>query len=460
MRRWLAWNLWFRLQEFAKGHPTLAILQEMEAADRLGETGLRELQRNKLRGLLEYSYLNVPYFGRVMREAGIKPSDIGGPEDLVRLPLLRKADVRQHRMELRSGRAGKLRQFTTGGSTGEPLIFDLGVRREAARVACRLRVGRWWGVSIGDPEIALWGSPVELSRQDRLRAWRDRLMATRLLPAFEMTEARISEYLDVVERGGWRQMFGYPSAIYLLCLSARKQGRDLRRVGVKTVFVTGEVLYSYQRELISDTLNCPVADGYGGRDSGFLSHECPQGGIHVLADAAVVEIVDAEGRPVPPGEPGEIVATDLYSHEFPFIRYATGDIGVASARRCKCGRALPLLERIEGRSNDLVVAPDGRMINALALVYPLREVEGIEQYRICQKDVDRFQVQIVANGAYRKDGEERIRTGWSKLLRAPVQVNFEYLPAIPAERMGKFRHVVSEVPSGYRSGQPGKPAEA
>jgi phenylacetate-CoA ligase len=169
-----------------------------------------------------------------------------------------------------------------------------------------------------------------------------------------------------------------------------------------------------------------------------------------MADAVIVEIVDTEGRPVPPGEPGEIVVTDLFSEEAPFIRYATGDIGVASNRTCPCGRPLPLLAHIEGRSNDLVVAPDGRLINSLALVYPLREVEGIEQYRICQKEIDWFHVQLTCVADRRALAEERIRSGWQQLLRAPIRVTFEYLPRIPAEARGKFRHVVSEVPATSR----------
>jgi phenylacetate-CoA ligase len=311
-------------------------------------------------------------------------------------------------------------------------------------------VARWWGVSLGDPEIAVWGSPVELTRQDWIRGLRDRLMATRLLSAFEMNDDRMSDYLDILERDGCRQLFGYPSAIYLLCLAARRERRNLGSLGIKAVFVTGEVLWPHQREVIAETLNAPVADGYGGRDSGFISHECPRGGMHIMADAVIVEIVDSEGRPVPPGEPGEIVATDLFSEEAPFIRYATGDIGVATNRMCPCGRPLPLLERIEGRSNDLVVAPDGRLINALALVYPLREVEGIEQYRICQKEPDWFHVQLTCGDHVRAAAEDRIRTGWQQLLRAPVRITFEYLPRIPAEARGKFRHIVSEVPAGSR----------
>ena len=151
--------------------------------------------------------------------------------------------------------------------------------------------------------------------------------------------------------------------------------------------------------------------------------------------------------------------TDLYSHEAPFIRYATGDLAAWSARSCTCGRALPLLERIEGRSNDCVVTPDGRVINSLALIYAVREVEGIEQFRISQKAPDRFHVQVVRGAGFPADAEERIRRDWTRLLRAPAQVSFEYVLRMPAERSGKFRHVVSEVPAESEAAAAGRAAK-
>jgi phenylacetate-CoA ligase len=358
---------------------------------------------------------------------------------------MRKADVRQNRDSLRSDIAGKLSSYTTGGSTGEPLIFDLAKRRIASRVACRMRTSRWWGVMVGDPEVAIWGSPVELNRQDTIRKMRDFFLATRLLSAFEMNAATMSRYLDVLERGNCRQLFGYPSALYLLCMRAHKEGRDLRSSGIKVAFVTGEVLFPYQREMIAKTINCPVANGYGGRDSALIAHECQQGRMHVLADAVVLELLDAQGCPVTMGEPGEIVITDLYSHEAPFIRYATGDIAVMSSRPCSCGRPLPVLEAVEGRSNDSILAPDGRIINSLALIYPVREIEGIERFRVCQKRLDSFHVQVVRNENYPDDAEQRIRRNWTRLLRSPLNVTFEYLPDLSLERSGKFRHVISEL---------------
>jgi phenylacetate-CoA ligase len=286
---------------------------------------------------------------------------------------------------------------------------------------------------------------VELTRQDWLRAVRDRFLATQLLSAFEMSEAVMDRYLDVMLKRKCRHIFGYPSSVYLLCLHARKQGRDLRGLGAKVVFTTGEVLWPYQREVITQTLHCPVADGYGGRDSGFISHECPQGGMHILSDAIIVEVVDAEGRPLPPGESGEIVATDLYSHEVPFIRYATGDRGALSVEHCRCGRALPLLEKLDGRSMDFFRAADGRTIPGGSVFYAFYGIDGIDQFRVIQKAVGRFHIQIVAGKNFRTEHEPRIRTGLERRMRSPLEVTFEYLPSFPMERTGKFRCIVSEV---------------
>jgi phenylacetate-CoA ligase len=445
MRRWLVRNVLFPLQERAKGHPTMRILKEMLAVEQLTRSEVEELRVGRLRDFIRYTHSHVPYIYERMQQAGVQPADINGSADLVRLPITTKSDIRMNRERLRSRVAGRLIRFSTGGSTGAPLMFDLSRERIAAAMACRQRVMQWWNLSVGDPEFTLWGSPIEVTRQDRFRNLRDRLLRTKLFSAFDMCPAVMSQYLDLLEKGGYRTIFAYPSSIYLLCLHARRNKRNLRRIGIKTVFVTGEVLFPHQRELISETLNCPVADGYGGRESGFIAHECPQGGMHIMADATIVETVDPDGRAVAEGEPGEIVVTDLYSREAPFLRYATGDIGVLSSRWCSCGRPLPLLEKIEGRTTDFVIAPDGTILHALSVIYILREIEGIEQFRVRQNAISRFHVQIVRNPRYQVESESRIRDGLRRRLRAPVEVDIEYLANLPADASGKFRQVISEL---------------
>jgi phenylacetate-CoA ligase len=339
----------------------------------------------------------------------------------------------------------KLTRFNTGGSSGEPLIFYLGKRRISADVAAKIRATRWWGVDIGDPEVVIWGSPVELTKQDHVRELRDRIFRTKLLSAFDMTEETMLSYLDFIRQFRPLHIFGYPSSIALLCDFARKRNIHLDDLGVKVVICTAERLYDHQRELIAEVFGARVANSYGARDAGFIANECPEGRLHIADENILVEIVDQAGHPLPPGEMGEIVVTELESHEFPFIRYRTGDMGVLSDERCPCGRGLTVLKSVEGRSTDFIVTPAGKVLHGLALIYKVRDTEGVESFKIVQEEYDRIRLILVVNDRFTPVGEEAIRTDWLKRLGDEVNVSFEYTERIAAEKSGKFRYVESKV---------------
>jgi phenylacetate-CoA ligase len=167
--------------------------------------------------------------------------------------------------------------------------------------------------------------------------------------------------------------------------------------------------------------------------------------MHLTAEDIVVELIDREGRPVPPGQPGEIVVTHLATSDFPFIRYRTGDIAVLSERRCDCRRGLPMLEKIHGRTTDFVVAADGTVMHGLALIYVLRETPGIESFKIVQESLDQTRVLLVPGAGYGEPARRRIEEGFKQRLGTDVKVVLEEVPRIEAERSGKFRYVVSEV---------------
>src|SRR6185295_9227709 len=115
----------------------------------------------------------------------------------------------------------------------EPLIFFLGKERVSHDVAAKWRATRWWGVDIGDPEIVVWGSPIELGAQDRLRGLRDALMCTELLPAFEMSEARLDDFVARIRRRRPKMLFGYPSALAHVARHAEARGITFDDLGVK-----------------------------------------------------------------------------------------------------------------------------------------------------------------------------------------------------------------------------------
>jgi phenylacetate-CoA ligase len=181
-----------------------------------------------------------------------------------------------------------------------------------------------------------------------------------------------------------------------------------------------------------------------------VAHECPAGSMHITADRIILEIVDDLGRPQPAGSAGEIVVTHLDTSEMPFIRYRTGDVGVLAGHDCSCGRKLPVLARVDGRKSDFIVAPDGRTMHGLSLIYIIREIPGVESFRITQKRLTYFVVEIVRNSQYDPASERRIPEGFARRLRAPVAVDIRYTESIPPLANGKTRHVVSEIspPSG------------
>lgn len=428
-------NLLFPFHESLKGHSTIKMLKELERSQWLKREEIIGIQKERLAAFIKSVKEDVPYYKSLLNGKGAF-------EDI---PFQTKKEIRGNTERLRSARAGRLQRSNTGGSTGEPLIFYLGKRRISADIAAKVRATRWWGVDIGDREVVIWGSPVELTKQDRIRQVRDSLFRTRLLSAFDMNDETMGRYAEYIRKFRPRHVFGYPSSIYLLCRYARKKGVRLDDLGVKVVFCTAERLYDHQRDFISETFSAPVANGYGGRDAGFIAHECPEGRMHLTDENIIVEIADPAGNILKPGESGEIVVTQLESGDFPFLRYRTGDIGVVSDESCPCGRNLGVLKSVEGRSTDFIVAPDGRIMHGLALIYVVRDTEGVEGFKILQEERDSIKIFLSVNQAFTEKSEERIRIDFTKRLGGDVKLEFVYKDRVQPEKSGKFRYVESKV---------------
>ena len=433
----------FPLHERFKRHDTVALRRNMEDVQWWSAERLAELQLQRLRDLLQEVGQNVPYYKSLFAQLRFDPTCLLSTADLQKLPFLTKAVIRENTPLMKNDEAQKISRFTTGGSTGEPLHFFIGKKRISHDVAAKWRATRWWGVDIGDPEIVVWGSPIELDKQDRFKRWRDSWLRTRLLSAFEMSEVKLDEFISTLRQVKPDMLFGYPSALTHLAQHARNRGQKLSDLGIKVVFVTAERLYDGQRNTLGEVFGCPVANGYGGRDAGFIAHECPEGGMHLTADDIVVEIVDEAGQVQPPGVSGEIVVTHLFTHDFPFIRYRTGDIGVLSAETCSCGRGLPLLQEISGRSTDFVIAADGTVLHGLSLIYILREIPGVISFKVVQETRALIRVQLVTRADFSTQAISQIISGFKQRLGSAVVVEVSLVDQIPSEKSGKFRYIIS-----------------
>lgn len=443
---WLARGV-FRAQETAMRRPTFTLLAELERTQWLSRDAMAAWQTRRLNGLLQAAFAHSPWHAARIRAAGLEEAVVAGAAtlaDLSGLPTMDKCDARDNAEQLVWRDApGGVFPYTTGGSSGEPLIFHFGRARQAADAAGRLRARRWWGVDPGAREVYLWGAPVELNKTDRIKALRDRLVNQLLLNAFAMSPACMDAYLDAIARWNPKAIYGYASSLALLAAHADARGVKLRLPALRVVSATGEPLFPHQRELIGRVFGVPVSVEYGARDAGLMALESPDGVLLQMSETHVIEVLDDAGNPA---DEGEAVITSLVSEAQPFIRYRTGDVVRRSGRADPGGRGLDVLGAVVGRQTDFIVAADGRIMHALALIYVLRAIPGVGQFKLIQHAIDRLEVQVVPDAGWNEAASDAVVRGLRARLGADLEVDLRMVNAIAPEASGKHRYVVSHVP--------------
>ena len=445
----LSGRIVYPLHERLMQRPTFAYLRSLERSQWLSPIDIERLQMRKLGELLQMAIGHSPWHAERIRAAGLDgPRALTEPtiDNLRRLPTMTKQDARANvdRIRWRDVPGGSFR-YNTGGSSGQPLSFYYGRRRQASDAAGRMRARRWWGVDVGDREVYLWGAPVELSKTDRTKTIRDRLLNQLVLNAFEMSPARMDEYLVAIQTFRPRCVYGYASSVALLAARAREQKVKLDLPDLRVVCTTGEPLYPHQRTLIAQVFGVPVANEFGSRDIGFTAHETPQQQMLLMSESVLLEVLDAQGEPVAAGELGEAVMTGLCSDAQPFIRYRTGDMVRMSPDGCRDGRGLHVLSEVVGRTTDFVIRSDGAIMHALSVIYVLRAVDGIAEFKFIQHALRDVEVLIVGGPLWSDAARSQVVAGLAARLGTDVRVTVRLVDAIPAESSGKHRYVVSHV---------------
>jgi phenylacetate-CoA ligase len=435
MHPWLVNRVIFPLHERLKGKATHAMLQELETTQWLDPRALRELQFRQMLRHLRFAYREVPYYTRLLNEHELQPWRIASFEDFARIPFMTRELIRRHGEDLRPRTPMRgVQPLSTGGSTGSPVTVYVDPQRAAFSDATRLRAHRWFDADIGAREIVVWGSPIELTRQDRIRALRDRLVNSRLLSAFDLGEVAMASYGAAIRRYRPQKLYGYASAIHLLASYLGRQGWTAGPGWPRAIFTTAEPLYDFQRATITSVFGCPISVEYGCRDGGTVANECPAGGLHIAAEGMIVEVIDSE-----------IVLTNLHTFAMPIIRYRTGDVGALEPAPCSCGRGLPRLRGVEGRQTDFLVTPRGKILHALAVIYVLRELPSVAEFQVIQERADALTVRIVPRGAFGPAEQSAVRSRLRRLFDSDIDVVFEVMDAIPRLASGKHRYVISAI---------------
>lgn len=425
---------------------TLAYLAEYERSQWLAPEALEALQWRKLQALLRHCWEQVPYYRRAWRDAGVQAiEDLRGPEDFACLPLLHKQDVREHfeALKARSLR-DRLLYKTTGGSTGEPLT--IGYTRESyeRRMAAMFRGYGWGGAPHGTRALYLWGVPGKTARQ-RLH---DAAFNRRMLDVFPMSDRNMARYADQIDAYRPRVIVAYVSSIVRLSRWLLEQGRRVH--APQSVLCAAEPLQEYQRELIGRAFGCPVFNTYGCREVMLVASECGYGTLHVNADHLRVELGRSHSGLAPAG-PGfaprtrqEVIVTDLHNYGMPLVRYVNGDLATPRAGRCPCGRGLPMLAHVDGRSMDALRSPDGHYVGEY-LEHLVFATPGIRRFQAVQSRLDEIEVRIVRGETFDPASAGQIQARMRETYGAALQLRFVYQDDIPLTPTGKLRVAVSRL---------------
>ncbi len=447
MNSWLTRHFLYPLHERLRGRSTYRFLKAFRRTEALDEVGVKNLQEASLQALVNHAAVHVPWWRSYLKDHDIDPKRVCQVADLSLLPTMDKTSIRENLEDLVADNwRERVFKLETGGSSGEPLIFYTDKDRESSQLAAKARAREWWGIYFGDRQMDLWGSPIELSSNDRMRILKDRLLNFQLLSAFELSDQKMATFRLALEEQGTQFIYGYASVLARYAAFLKGRNEDLHQLKMKGAISTAELLVPEDKTLIEEVFGCSVINEYGCRDGGYIAQSCPEGNMHVAADCVVVEILGDDGQPVEAGEVGEITITNLHSFGMPLIRYRLGDRAALSSDSCPCGRGLPLMSELKGRSTDTLYTPDGNRIHGLGAMYILRVLPEVSHFQVIQEAIDRISVLVV----FKKDADievlkSTIIKGFDQLMGADVKTTVEVVDEIPVLPSGKMRAIWNKI---------------
>ncbi len=439
-------NIIYPIYRGFRGDRILTILEDLERNQWLPAEELEELQWVRLKEFLKQITVHVPYYRDIFEESGLGADDIQNPSDFQKLPFLTKDRIRSEGRRLMT--KDPLRRghpSSTGGSTGEPLNFYCDQSAGPVRRANTMRAYRWSGIDIGDRQAFFWGFSFDTSLKKRVKETvKNYFNNIMYLTTFDMSDVTMNEYNSRLGRFKPGLIVGYPSALTVFSEYCRRGNGAAAKP--RAVVTSGERLFAHQRRIIEDAFSCPVFDRYGSREFANISNECEEHrGLHVFNDLFYVEIIHESGRPAQSGEVGEIVVTDFSNMYMPFLRYRTGDLAIPTARKCPCGRGFPLIDRIEGRTFDAIVTPEGKSIGGFFWTWLSRAVPGIYRFQIEQRDRGGVIFRIVPGPEWKDEFKVELEGKIKDNCGEAFRVKFDIVGEIPLSPSGKSKFILSNI---------------
>lgn len=428
----------------------IGLFRSMESSQWWTAEQLRLYQFQRLSAFLAHAHRTVPYYRRLLDNAGVEPLSLT-PESWRRIPIVTRLEVQALGESLRSEGVPKWHgtgpPTTSSGSTGVPLRVAKSALAHMVRHASIARFHAWHERDVGANLIAVRKS------LDGSAAYPNGTISHQWPEAWILGTTGGSAVLDIVTpmelQLEWLQrqdpvyLGTYPTN--LLRLAQISLERGIRLPSLRQAITFGAVLTPAIRAACRDAWGVEIADNYSAQESGEMALQCPRSEhYHVQSETVMVEILDAEGNDCRPGDTGRVVVTPFYNYATPLIRYEIGDYAEVG-EPCPCGRGLPVLRRIRGRYRNLVTLPDGRQYWPIFDHHKFSRRAPVRQYQIIQHAPDRLEAKLVVDRPLTAAEEAGIRQVLVEDIGFPFQVEFSYPSAIAGTAVGKYEDFMSFV---------------
>lgn len=406
-------------------------------------------REERLAHVLHRAATRVPYY-RDAWAARRRRGDRASPAYLENWPVLEKDPLRVNPRAFIADDSRSARMFheQTSGTSGKPLhLWRSRLTVETLYALSVARTREWHGVSRRDRWAMLGGQLVVPAKRQRPPFWVWNAALRQLyMSSYHLAPDLIPYYLDALVRYRIAYLFGYTSSLFALAQEALRQGRtDLR---MRVAITSAEPVSPREREGIAAAFQCPVRETYGMGELVAAGSECDAGTLHEWPEVGWIEVHDEAGEPVSPGASGELIGTGLLNDDMPLIRYRVGDSGslAPTTHACSCGRGLPVIASIDGRTNDILLTRDGRRV---AWLNPVLYGVPVRQAQIVQETIDRVRVRYVPADGFVAASRTLMAERLLERL-GDVAVVFEAVADIPRSANGKLRSVVCEIPTAER----------
>ena len=432
--------------------------------EQLSREALTELQFSMVREFAAHCYSRSPYYHALWNSHGIHPSDLRRPEDVRLIPIVPKQQFRKRTSEFLTQTIGrKMTAVHTSGTTGSPLTVYFSADDIGRRYAFLDRCRRWAGVGIGQKRASFTGRNLIPQRQSGPPFWRHNYPGNQLLfSSYHLSTRNLPAYVEALERFQPEIIDGYPSAIHIVADHMLQSG-GLRHLPVHAVLVSAETVLPHQRQTIETAFRAKLYNQYASSEGAPFVSECAHGQLHVHPDSGLIEILDANGQPTPPGQVGQMVVTSFTTHVVPMFRFEMGDAAVPSepGAACRCGLPFPTLDAIVGRVDDILYTPDRGFVGRMDTVFKGAPSSMIEA-QIVQTSRDTIVLRIVPDRErYKPEHAARILEEMRNKLGRLVSIQLEEVESLPRSANGKLRAVVNLcsnlVPGALRNSSDAEP---